>query len=188
MIACRCPSVPSFWVFVTPTATRPNFAKLSENDVSSLVDSSDWTNCSFGGVGCFAFFFFFLIYNVQVAAEDGHISELPTETSSSRARSKCNRAFAGWEKAQTLRPAPAGREKGEDSLCHGCQVYVKRMVTGQAVVLEKQREELVNRLEILECLREGICHSTRQEKPYLTDRKTEAGAQRLAQNHLGSYR
>lgn len=37
------------------------------------------------------------------------------------------------------------------------------MVKGQAAVLEKQREELVNRLEILECLREGRHHSTQQE-------------------------
>lgn len=42
-------------------------------------------------------------------------------------------------------------------------IPVKHMVTGQAAVLEKQREELVNRLEILECLREGRHHSTQQE-------------------------
>ena len=42
-------------------------------------------------------------------------------------------------------------------------IPVKCMVTGQAAVLEKQREELVNRLERLECLREGRRHITQQE-------------------------
>lgn len=124
--ACMCASTPSFWVFVTPTATWPNLIKLREgNDVSSLVASSDLTNCSFDGglvLGLgFCFFVWvwvFLIYNVQnrnvqIATEDRHISELPGETSSNRERSTWNRAFPGWKKAQTLRTAPTGREKEE---------------------------------------------------------------------------
>lgn len=114
VVARTCPSAPSFWVLVTLAAIWPNLLKLrGRKDVSSLVDSSDLTNCSFqGGV-----LFFFLIYdvknrNVQGAAEDGHIPKLPAEVSSSRARSKCRRAFNGCEKAQTLRTAPAGGEKG----------------------------------------------------------------------------
>jgi len=51
---------------------------------------------------------------VQVATEDGHIFKLLAETSASRARSKCNRAFAGWGKPQTFGTAPAARENGEN--------------------------------------------------------------------------
>lgn len=43
-------------------------------------------------------------------------------------------------------------------------IPVKCMVTGQAAVLEIHREELVNRLKILEWLRKGRHRSTWQEK------------------------
>lgn len=78
----------------------------------------------------------FLIYNVknrnvQVAADDGHISKLLAETSSSRARSKCNRALAGWEKAQNLRTGnPSrqgeGREQGGRQSVLACLSQQKR--------------------------------------------------------------
>lgn len=95
--------------------------------------------------------------------------------------------LAGKKPRPSGQPQQAGR-RGRTAYAtavrYPCQTYGYRSSSGPG----KQREELENRLEILECLREGRCHSTRQEKPYLTDRKTEAGAQRLAQNHLGSYR
>lgn len=66
-------------------------------------------------------------------------------------------------------------------------IPVKHMVTGQATVLEKQggTGKQTGNIGVPE-KRQTLYNSA--GKPQLTDKKTVAGVQRLAQNRSGSYR